>query len=322
MNTVIERIIKKPGQVKARLTESNRISDLLKHNGWVEIEPEVIGNFIPVVPDHIFTQLVKYYMDGGNDEVAGNFYIDPGSHTIEYVSLVEMPRESTVAAVNVSAGQAADRLVKDREAGYEPNGQWHTHPTFGAFWSSTDVNDQIKDIELAKAFNKSGERFFMCVSGLDILVRRVRWDNGLVTYQDCELYLMNGRRLSGLPRWRAATSYSPGSYGLGIADAPVLNHNASLAEVAAKMERDPKFHEKLTLYQRNQVRDLIEDKYGNIYVLTEYLDTITVTEAVNVVFNTYGVELGDELLSDRALMPLIGILEKEHFNEQGTTARS
>lgn len=287
--------------------------------GWVRVDPWLHGNFIPVIPDSLFANLTKLFLNAGGLEISGNFYIEPGSHTLEYVSVIRDPLESTVATVSATPQQAAERLRKDRENGYNPNGQWHTHGSMGAFWSLTDLTDQVKDVRLMMAFAEKGERYFMCISNYHFLVRRVRWDKGQVSYQDTPAYLKNGLELSGYKR--AAPTYKGRAYsytpGLGMADNPLLREVESIMDLADVMHKDPEFHAKLNLNERHNVFLLAEKRYGNLFLLTEILGAITVCEAVNIMFNRHEIEAADRIMKDKELIE--AMQREEEFSDVETT---
>lgn len=318
MKTVITNTTNLSSLAKRGKTKSAPISPTVRE-GWVMVDPWMHGNFIPFIPDTLFADITKLFINAGGLEISGNFYIDPGSHAIEYISVIEQPKESTMATVSSTPQQAAERLLKDRENGYNPNGQWHTHGSIGAFWSITDLGDQIKDVKLAMAFRDRGERYFMCVSNYHFLMRRVRWNNGQVFYQDTPVYLKNGLELSGYKR--SAPTYKGRSYsyapGLGIADNPLLREVESILDLADVMHKDPEFHAKLNLNERHRVYQLAEKRYGNLFLLTEYLDTMTVTEAVNKMFYENGIEVADAIMRDRELMEAMGVIENELDDRSG-----
>lgn len=282
------------------------IAKAIAKEGWVEIFGEQT-NFMPVIRDHVFASLVKFYMDADGLETSGNFYIDPGSHTVEYVSEAANNNATGVRVV-VSAGAGAELLRRDRLAGVTPNGQWHTHPYSGAYWSLTDVHDQIKDINMVRAFHRSGERYFMCVGEYHFLVRRIRWGDDGVTYEDKDAFLTNGRMLSGVKR-----IYHHSTEGAGIVSNAVLRSARSIMDLAGAMAEDIEFHKKLSPAERVGVYDMIEARYGqDIYEILDTMNATTATEAVNKVFAILGVELGDELMMDRSLRPIIGVVANEH----------
>lgn len=287
------------------------IADLIAKEGWVEIYGERT-NFMPVVPNNIFANMVKMYLDSDGYETSGNFYIDPGSHEVVYMSEINAGTATTFS-VNVDARTGADQLRNDRAQGITPNGQWHTHPMSKAYWSETDVRDQIKDINLARAFHRRGERYFMCIGEYHVLIRRVRWDDAVCTYEDKDAFLTNGRMLSGSTRY---SYYYPdkkiAAPGVGIVDNASLRKSQSILDLAEIMAKDSGLYLRLTPAERIKVYDLIEERYGkSIYEIVAIMDATTATEAVNKVFAIYGVELGDQLLMDKSIRQVAGVLQNE-----------
>lgn len=328
MRQFVSTILNRQGTGEADPIETGKkksYTPVLVEAGWKEASVYLNGNFIPVIPDSLFAIATKLFLDAGGVEISGNFYINPGSHKLEYLSVIANPQENSTVTVTVTADQAAGRLLKDRANGFNPNGQWHTHGFGGAFWSDTDLRDQVKDIKLAMAFKDRGERYFMCISTFHFLIRRVRWDNETVIYQDSPAYLANGRELSGYKT--KSWSYSGGwkrSHdwdGYGLADNPLIKEATDILDLASIMHNDPDFHEKLSLSERKRVFQLAEKRYGNLFGLTQKLGTVTVSEAVNVMFSRYGIGAADVIMKDADLIESMEVTRNEAAQDKEVSHR-
>lgn len=168
-------------------------------------------DFAPAIHDTIWAALTAYLIWGQNVEITGNFWIDPQDTTIKYISLAGGSKGSG-GGVTLEADDAAVRYLRDQKMGYTPNGQWHTHPGFRAYWSFTDLEDHAAHLKLATAWGGAGEFYFAVISDYAILLRRYRWSEEGKSYSQAHVALSNGTLLDGALD-RSPYSHSYGAYG-------------------------------------------------------------------------------------------------------------
>lgn len=285
-------------KTKAKTSVKKRIRPI-QDDGWEEVDDE---DFRPIVKDEIMTFVSRLLINSRGVEITGNFYIDPGSQTITYVSKGD--GDGTGGHVVLSADKAVSRRMRDKHLGQTPNGQWHSHPSLGAFWSITDLTDQAKDLRMASVFHKKGERYFLVVSDLEWLIRRYRWDDeqDIKVYTDTHVYMENGGQLLGTKRYtyRYSTRYQRNSYrpAAAVADDAVLGKVKDLDGLAKLMRSDPNLYKKLSAQERGWVFNLIWKEYGNTSELISALGVSTTAEAVNTIFAYFRLKSAKWILNN------------------------
>lgn len=305
-----------------------KMPDPVKEAGWTQ---ENDPTFDPVVLDQVFLGIIGFFKKYQRIEIAGNFVINDNDQIV-YASLASSL--SSGGSVDVDYDSAARRTKRDRELGWRPNGQWHTHPGMGAFWSHTDKDDQFNDVKLCMAFSGQGQRYFMCVSSTHWLIRRYRWDESGVYYTDVSPRMENGSRLSSDSSRNMTYNRSSGTwvgkdttitgiedddadplgrgywdldeeYEAWMQDWMPLNDDAGtydplmedMSHIANKMAHDWKWERKLGWIDREIVRETISMHFPRIGDLTKRANHDDIVETANIVIALHGVGLGKDLLA-------------------------
>lgn len=138
--------------------------------------PETVG-FKPVVSEAAFNLMTAFLLQEHRIEIAGIFHWHEATNTIDW-AWRDMASDGSGGHVKSDSGQGVLACVL---AGHgAPNGQWHTHPGFGTFWSGTDLTDQGRVVQKGMKINQTGYTLFMVCSGLNWFCRVVRWQEGKV----------------------------------------------------------------------------------------------------------------------------------------------
>lgn len=146
--------------------------------------------------------------DGGNDSII---------LTLDWV-WVDTKAKMSAGGVETSTHELAMHCMENDIDIRKVNLQWHTHPTFSAYWSGTDTTDQVDLLEEIAIGRKNDEFVFIVFNRMnDFVVRRVVLKDGEVDYYQDGTAWVNGVRIgkeeySGYSGY-AGYGYSGGYYG-------------------------------------------------------------------------------------------------------------
>lgn len=139
----------------------------------VKIDKEEL---IVPVSEEVFFQMCQWELDNSGKEIGGAFVYDP-ENGIVWAHKDDQADERP-GHVESSTGEAT---VQALLAGYGiPNGQFHTHPGFSAYFSGEDVSDQAEFLWDAMKVNPAGYHLFMVFDQLQWRIRKVEWRDGKV----------------------------------------------------------------------------------------------------------------------------------------------
>lgn len=127
------------------------------------------------LPDRLYAYLHRILHVNYPNESAGFGEVkDDGVTWLWY----DKSAKASSGGVDSSQGMA---LIAATNANREINFQWHTHPSFGTYWSATDDNDQGDVMKGLLASGSKGFFTFLVYNFRSFRIRRVHYDAGRVT---------------------------------------------------------------------------------------------------------------------------------------------
>lgn len=145
----------------------------------------------------------------GSDEISGLFAMNDDEQLI--VAIVSTNRGRWGSVTTDGQEYAALTEIMVEEKGLMPNGQWHTHPGFGASWSTTDTGDQERKVARSAGYAPQGYTHFLVIDPFETaIVRTVMWDKETmeVAYVDRPLVITYPDGRIELPMERPKRSHS------------------------------------------------------------------------------------------------------------------
>lgn len=137
--------------------------------------PEV-EDFYPYISGEIFWKLTGWLMVNQVVEIAGAAVWDEESNEITWVGIDNESEGSAGHVISNSAELTTQALMAGHGV---PNVQWHTHPGFTTFFSSTDEADQVRFVQDAARVKDKGYHIFMVVNQLSWRLTMVEWERGV-----------------------------------------------------------------------------------------------------------------------------------------------
>lgn len=171
------------------------------------------GHFAPTVTEEAYHQFVEMLLQEHQIEIAGIFHLNEADDTIDWFWRDQASKGSG-GGVHSDDGQG---IVAAMLAGVGiPNGQWHTHPGFGTFWSGTDLTDQGATVRDAMQIATTGTTYFIVANALNWRIRKVSWVDGKINQtQDGHVLRWDGYPLNYADKGRSTSSPVTATYPYG-----------------------------------------------------------------------------------------------------------
>lgn len=133
------------------------------------------AGFTLTVPDNLWAFAQNILTITFPNESAGFAEVVDGG-----ISWMWWDKEAKVTSGSVESSQGRG-LVAALQANRSIGMQWHTHPDFDTFWSSTDENDQRDMMNRLAENQPSGHFTFLVLNFKSWRLRRIHWDNHKVS---------------------------------------------------------------------------------------------------------------------------------------------
>jgi hypothetical protein len=174
--------------------------------------PTLEEEFSPRVTEEVFWGMAGWLNESPHrdSEQAGLFVYDEHANEIVWAVVDRSPTSASPGGVTTNT---AHMVVEALKAGFSkpPNGQWHTHPHMGTFWSDVDRRDQVITAEVCMRGNPSGgEAYFLVIDGLDWLPSSIVWKDGKLVGKREGHVTVSGREFKldyRRPAYRYPTTY-------------------------------------------------------------------------------------------------------------------
>ena len=272
-----------------------------KNHPLYEMRQEFDDTFRPVILNKQLAYIIGWMAWGEGREIVYDFRyteqefefpIDDtmGSGVIDYAFL-DQSADMRYGHVSRSAKSGAEMMDKQSVA---TNGQGHTHPGMGVWWSREDIKDQASDVNHLTFFLGSGERYFLVTDGVRWLMRRYRWwkdEDGEKQIRYCDAAVRNtaGQKLK----------YSDKKYTTNLGNAGTsagTSNRLSPKKILDLMEEDEGIWQYLLPEEETEMSIYLYEEYGQgVFYLPDWmgLESNALLRAVNeVVFQHSFVGVG------------------------------
>jgi len=130
-----------------------------------------------LIDNEVFWDIIQYIMDTPSVEIAGVGFIDENEEIVW-----AMASDIDSSSVGHVSSDSSLAIVEALQAGYGvPNLQWHTHPQMDAYFSGTDIRDQMVFIKGAMLANPDGgEHTFLVISELTWFISKIVWKDSKI----------------------------------------------------------------------------------------------------------------------------------------------
>lgn len=146
-------------------------------------------NRLPELPDididiepEVFLAITGWSTQSAPNETAGHGILVDGVVVWACRASID-----TASSGFVKSG-SSESVIAALQAGYDAdaiNMQWHTHPSFGAFHSGTDIDNEMRIVQPLAKQKPHGSFYFIVASAYDWCVRKYIWyDHVLLGYQE------------------------------------------------------------------------------------------------------------------------------------------
>lgn len=159
--------------------------------------------FEPLVHPLIFAMMTSWFLKESPKETAGYFNWDEETNMIDWCWHDE---EAVKTSGHVRYGTAKMRMAWPEEG--IPNGQWHTHPNLGTFWSGTDKNGQLEFMDALMPQNPDGYFCFIVIDKFDWHCTKLVWKDGKPLERQNGKAKLNGVTLNAYSAWRGGGTHN------------------------------------------------------------------------------------------------------------------
>lgn len=144
-----------------------------RHVAYKAVDP--IEDFFPVISEDIFWEMASWIINQPMLEIGGSFIYDEEKNEIVWAYLDD---DAVQQSGHVSSGRGSATAQALAEGFDVPNGQFHTHPGFGSFFSQEDVNDQAEFVGDAAKIAPNGYHVFIVFDQLSWHAVLAEWRDG------------------------------------------------------------------------------------------------------------------------------------------------